>query len=348
MISSKTAWQHVAHSYITDDKLRERIDKEGFCVHGRLSETSLEELKSLFASTHHFENGEGGMFYSVYSQDLVYRRKVHDDVGAILKPYLDQWLIDYKMMLNSYIVKASGPRSEFYVHQDTTGLDEFAFSPLSLWIPLEDITEQNGAMCVMPGSQKLFSPYRSISFPAPYDDIHFAVRRYLKPLFMKAGEILVFDNRIVHNSMQNLSGKERVVVISGIFPNEATLQTCWKNPGIADAKIEVIQHKDDYLLTNPNFLVDCHARPTTGDTIALVEDEWPKITEAEFAALCEDHGIAPVNYLNGNGHTDCNMIVEPLSQHNIVLDAATVNDTHVSEPAAEIGFFDKLKNIFSS
>mgnify|MGYP000379041199 CR=1 FL=1 len=73
MISTKTAWQPVAHSYITDDKLREQIDTNGFCVHGRLSETSLEELKSLFAATHHFENGEGGMFYSVYS--LFFLRK---------------------------------------------------------------------------------------------------------------------------------------------------------------------------------------------------------------------------------------------------------------------------------
>ena len=345
MISTKTAWQPVAHSYITDDKLRERIDTDGFCVHGRLSEASLNELKSLFASTHHFENGEGGMFYSVYSQDLVYRRKMHDEIGAILKSYLDQWLTNYKMMLNSYIVKASGPRSEFYVHQDTTGLDEFTYSPLSLWIPLEDITAENGAMCVMPGSHKLFSPYRSISFSAPYDDIHFAVRRYLQPLFMKAGDILVFDNRIVHNSMQNLSGKERVVVISGIFPNEAKLQTCWKNPAIPDAKIEVIQHSDDYLLTNPNFLIDCFARPNTGDTVALVEDEWPKITETEFTALCEEHGIAPVNYLNENGHTDCNMIVEPVNQPIVSVEIPAVK---ASQPEVAVGFLDKLKRIFSA
>lgn len=345
MISSKTTWQPVAHHYITDSALRERIDTDGFSVHGRLSESSLEALQSLFAATHHFENGEGGMFYSVYSQDLVYRRKMHDEIGAILKPYLDQWLGDYKMMLNSYIVKASGPRSEFYVHQDTTGLDEFKYSPLSLWIPLEDITADNGAMCVMPGSHKMFSPYRSISFPAPYDDIHFAVRRYLQPLFMKAGDILVFDNRIVHNSMQNLSGKERVVVISGLFPTEATLQTCWKNPAIPNAKIEVIQHDDSYLLTNPNFLVDCHARPKTGETVALVEDEWSKITEAEFTALCAEHGIKPVNYLSEDGHTDCNMIVEPLSAHNVAMEIPSVE---APQPERAVGFLEKLKKIFAA
>jgi hypothetical protein len=43
------------------------------------------------------------------------------------------------------------------------------------------------------------------------------------------------------------------------------------------------------------------------------------------------------------------MIVEPLSQNNVVLEVATVNDApvHVPEPVAEIGFFNKLKKMFS-
>ena len=39
---------------------------------------------------------------------------------------------------------------------------------------------------------------------------------------------------------------------------------------------------------------------------------------------------------------------EQISHFNVVLDAATVNDTHVPEPAAEIGFFNKLRNVFFS
>jgi hypothetical protein len=255
------------------------------------------------------------MFYSVYSQNISIEEKVHTDIEAILKPYIETLLSDYKIMLNSFIIKSSGPQSEFCVHQDTTGLDEHVFSPVSFWIPLLQITQQNGAMCVIPQSHKLFSPYRSISFPSPYDNIQPVVRKYLKPIYMKA-ESVVFDNRLIHNSLPNISGKERVAIMSGVFPKEAKLLTCYKANNARDTKIELIEHEDDFLLTYPNFLKNCYDKPASGKTIAWVDDVFPPIDELAFEELCTNNDIKPIYFVKNEQLNDCVLISEPIMQHS--------------------------------
>lgn len=90
------------------------------------------------------------MFYSLYSRDIEYRKIVHESISEIMKPVYDSLFSDYKVVLNSFIVKVSGPESEFCLHQDSTSFDETKYSSLSVWIPLQDTNMSNGCMCVVP------------------------------------------------------------------------------------------------------------------------------------------------------------------------------------------------------
>jgi len=289
-------WEPVPHHFVKSAPLRATLHEEGLAVQPFLSPDQLLALRRLYEQEHQLENSDqGGMFYSVYSQDTPYRRRVHEAIQAILQPALDALLTDYRTVLNSFIIKMNGPASEFALHQVTTGLDETQYSSLSLWIPLEDITEQNGALCVVKRSHHLFSPYRSISFPPPYAGIKHTIKDYLEPVFMKAGEALLFDNRLLHYSLPNRSDHNRVIVMCGIFPQEAPVVTCFKSPG--DPRIELIQHEDDFMINYPNFFVDCHQKPTVGQTIGYVADTYGPMTEKAFLRACREHGIQKTNYL---------------------------------------------------
>jgi hypothetical protein len=309
----KPDWQPIPHSIIKDENLQSVLHEQGIAVRPFLDKAQLEELKVLYQAEHQITEQEGGMFYSVYSQDFDYRQRIHQAIQAILQPTMDQWFTDYRAALNSFIIKASGPKSEFYLHQDTTGLDETQYSALSLWIPLEDVDETNGAMCVIPKSHHWFSPYRGISFPPPYQDIADTVRTYLKPVPVKAGEAVIFDNRILHNSLPNTSGRNRVVVMSGLFPKEAKIMTCFKDPAAQESKIELIEHDDDFLLRYPNFLINCHIRPNVGRSLGFVADEYPPISAAQFEQLCAEQGIKRQAVLPKQAAVDCHLIGEPIS-----------------------------------
>lgn len=342
-------WQPVRHTIFKNDELADTIHKTGFAVVSFLNEEQLAALKDLYHQTHNIEERKGGMFYSVYSQDLEYRTHIHHQIETIIDTALRAYIQDYKTIINSFIVKASGPESEFYVHQDTTGLDEWKYSPLSFWIPLTDITKDNGALCLMPQSQWLFSPYRSISFDPPFQNIVSKVRGYLEPIYMKAGQALIFDNRVIHNSLPNLSGHERVVVMSGVFPKNAELITCFKAE--TDAPIELIAHEDDYLLKNMNFLIDCHKRPTSGTTLGFVQDTFPMMTETEFVAQCEQRGIFPLHLMPETDNGNCHIIGEPVyneadSLEEVSCESTVFNSSDLQEKQAEKGWWERLKSTF--
>jgi hypothetical protein len=145
----------------------------------------------------------------------------------------------------------------------------------------------------------MFSPYRGVSFPQPFDNISDLVRQYLVPVEVKAGEILLFDNRLVHNSVVNGSGSDRIVVMSGIFPTEAKIIRCYKDMAKTGNQLEIIEEEDDFLLTYQNFFHDCTCRPEVGQTIGYVEWDISPVTEADFVALCNKYGVKKSAFASG-------------------------------------------------
>lgn len=302
-------WKPLRHTVFKDGELADLVHEEGIAVRPFLAPEQLEALRGIYLKHHKLEHQDGGMFYSVYSQDLDYRKQVDDEIRAVLQPTLDAWFADYKNVVNSFVIKLPGKASEFDIHQDTTALDEFRFSPLSVWIPLWDVTEENGAMCVVPRTHRLFSPYRGISFPFPFAKAKEEVRTYMEPVPVKAGEAVVFDPRILHNSLPNLSDQPRVALICGIFPSEARFNICYKeNPG---AEIEIYEQEDDFLIKYPNFLHHCHDRPVEGNVVRRVADRYPHLDGPALAALLEGNGIARRDLLPPASQDACNMIAEP-------------------------------------
>ncbi|GHC06548.1 phytanoyl-CoA dioxygenase family protein [Thermomonas carbonis] len=309
---SRPGWKPVRHTVFRDAGLAERIHDEGYAVVSLWSEKELEELQAIGDREHRVQPADGGMFYSVYSQDLGYRRRVHDQVAAIMRPIFEKHFVDYRNVINMFVIKAPGLASEFGVHQDSTTLDEFRFSPLSLWSPLCDVDEDNGALCLVPRSHRFFSPYRGVSFPFPFAPIKHVVREYLRPIPMRRGEALIFDNRLVHCSLPNRSARNRDAIVSGIFPAQADFQVCFKQPGLADAPIEIFEQGADWLLNYPNFLQHCHERPVSGTVVGHARFDFEPMDEAEFRAVCSRHGVAAVQAMPPASAESCNMIPEPV------------------------------------
>ena len=302
-------WQPLRHSVFKDSAFSDTLQESGVTVQPFLSMEQVKALRGIYEQRHQLEDADGGMFYSVYSQDLAYRQEVDREIRAVLQPTLDAWFVDYKNVVNSFVVKLPGKASEFDIHQDTTALDEFKHSPLSVWIPLWDVEPENGAMCVVPGTQGLFSPYRGISFPFPFADAKEEVRAYMEPVPVRAGETVLFDPRILHNSLPNTSKAPRVALICGIFPSEATFNICFKETPGAD--IEIYEQADDFLIKYPNFLHHCHDRPVEGSVVRRVKDLYPHLDGDAVEALFAENGIQRRDLLPPASEWACNMIAEP-------------------------------------
>jgi hypothetical protein len=306
-------WKPLANKIIGDLTLRNTILNDGFAVPGNIGQENIRQLTTFYNSLHSFDSEKGGMFYSLYSDDIEYRKKVHQGIFEILKPVYDSFFKDYKTVINSFIVKTSGPGSDFSLHQDSTGLDEFQFSPLSLWIPLQDTDLNNGTLCIVPKTHGLFYPYRGISLASPFAAYEDVVRKYLVPVNLKAGDILFFDNRLVHYSHTNYSGKERIVVMSGVFPKEADILSVYQDTTDEQKPLEIFKQSEDFLVTNTAFYKDCTARPYRGEVIKKIYDELPPVTVLDFVDWATENNIQA---------TDIPALINPLNTMQIISEPA--------------------------
>ncbi len=308
-------WKPLPHPVFRDDVLREQIHTEGYATIPFLDDSQLNEIQQIYSRFHKLSDARGGMFYGVYSADLDYRRQTDLAIRQVLLTSFPSWFREFENPVNFFVSKLPGPASEFDIHQDMTSMDEFRYSPLSLWIPLQDTRKENGTICIVPRTHWLFSPYRGISWPFPFASFKPIIRKYLQPLQFSAGEALVFDPRILHSSLPNISSQPRVAVVSGIFPEGFEFINCFREPGTGNVT-ELYRQEKDWVLTYPNFLKNCHSRPVTGEVIGNAKFEFPEMNAEKFISFCKKNSIAENPNVNNFMQENCNMIGEPVMQED--------------------------------
>lgn len=326
----------IRHKVFKDDAIRNVLHETGYTIVPFLDENQINLLRTLYNNEHILEMQNGGMFYSLYSKDLAYRKRIHEAIANIVSPSFEKYFIDYKNIVNIFITKVSGIESEFYLHQDSTALNEFEHSALSVWIPLQNITENNGALAVVEKSHFLFSPYRAITIKSPFQNIQSTIKEYLKPLYLKAGEAIFFDSRLLHNSLPNLSGEDRLVVLCGIFPKSAKFINCFKD-STENSKIELIEQEDNFILENENFYYDCHAKPKNGNIIAYVDDNFPEMDKETFISFCKKNNVKEEFTVNHLAETNCHFEAEPVKQ---------ISKTDTPGNSSQKKLLVKLKSLF--
>ena len=277
-------WKPAPFTVFKDENLQKEIEENGYAIVDFIDIDKLSEIFSFYSSEHQIESSNGGMFYSVYSKDTAYRKRIHEKIENILSPNFSKYFKDYNNALNFFINKISGTNSSFSIHQDSSAIDEFKYSTLSIWIPLQDVNESNGALWLIEKTHKMFSPYRSDSFPPPFANIKDTLKDYFQPISLKKGQALFFDSRIIHTSGKNISGKDRIAVVSGILPKSTTFQLSYQNS--PDDPIELYEQEDDFLINYPNFFHDCVLRPTIGKKIEEIPYAFPPISKEKFEKDC--------------------------------------------------------------
>jgi len=250
-----------------------KIDDVGYCIVDFLSDEKCQKLTDVFEKYHKAPDHNDGVFMGVIS------KKVHTDIKDVLHEELEFWFHNYKPV-NAYVVKVPGQKSFVPIHQDVAAIDELKFSTLNVWIPLQDVTIDNGVMYVVPRSHYIFSPYRGANVDALSKNIETELRPYFKPLYLKKGQALFFDSRMFHFSPPNLSDSNRIITVCRIFPKEAKMISYYKDPSKDDGTIEIWQCQDDYLLNKNGY--DDNARPPHAKLIGQKKVDTSPISREEF------------------------------------------------------------------
>ncbi len=207
----------------TDPVLEAGFRERGYVVVDLLDGALVHRLRDEVASLY---RGERSGFHStLMSRDHEYRMSVLPSIGPAVDPFLGSLLERYEIFAASLTVKWPDDESELPPHQDWTMVDEERFRSVAVWCPLVDTDESNGALRVLPGSQKILDHLRC----SPANPVEIIAEEglitidELELVPARAGQAIIFDNAVLHGSGPNRSGVWRPAVTLACKPVEAQL-----------------------------------------------------------------------------------------------------------------------------
>lgn len=252
------------------------FQKEGYVVVDLLTGEELETIQAAYRKYH--PEPEPGFFTTTFNQDVDHRTGVHNDILAVVSRPIEDLFEDYKVNFCSFITKAPGPKSELILHQDMSLVDESKYNGINIWCPLVDLTEENGAIQLLPRSHRLHPTYRGASLPDIYDGVVDEVKSLMQSLYLKAGQAVIFDQSIMHYSPPNMSDVVRPVINTFVTHQDADIIISWTHPEEMPGEVERFRQGPDFMMNFKNFGHDIFKRPDIGESIGKVPYDFPRVT----------------------------------------------------------------------
>jgi ectoine hydroxylase-related dioxygenase (phytanoyl-CoA dioxygenase family) len=256
--------------------LQQALERDGYVIVDFLDSEQVSALEEHYRKTH--ASPVEGFYASTFAGDKTYREGVDQRIREVCRERIDTLTQDVKVIFGSYIVKGSDEASQMNIHQDMTLVDENDFSGINIWCPLTNLDKHNGALHVLPASHRLIRTLRGSTIPAIYDGVREEIMDLLQPVYLRAGQAIIFDQSIIHYSPPNRSGSDRVVINIFFTHEDARMLICHLDRSQAERKVEVFEVDDSLLHVYQHFGADINARPNVGRSLGLVDYAFPALT----------------------------------------------------------------------
>jgi ectoine hydroxylase-related dioxygenase (phytanoyl-CoA dioxygenase family) len=235
-----------------NNDLEASFSKNGYAlIKGFLSLKTVEEIRKIYYK-YHVEKVDGLMWNSLYHVSVPESKSISERLLELIKPELDKLFISYNAPMATLMSKcALMPEGLDTPHRDYSVLNEDEFEYRQIWIPIVDINENNGPMLVVPGSHQYSHEILPMMAKCKYrQKVEELSKDYSEPIFMEAGDLLVYADRTIHAGLPNKTVHERPVVHFGIIPPEAPLYFYKNNK---EGKIEKYSIPNEWYLNVRQF-----------------------------------------------------------------------------------------------
>lgn len=203
--------------------LQRRFESLGYVVIDAFSPSDVASVRSAVEQL--YEGERRGFHSSMESRDHDYRARIQALLEPWYRTFIDEFFDDHVVITTAVLIKWPGDDSAMGPHQDWSFVDESQFRTLNLWLALDDVSAENGALAVLPGSQShLVHPRSSPHLPPSYEDPTRGLSiEDLDPLYARAGQVVATDHGLLHASPPNRGTSPRVAVAAAVVPAEAAL-----------------------------------------------------------------------------------------------------------------------------
>lgn len=235
-------------SLLIDEYLNQELETNGFIVLPFLSQDIVDELIHFYQLTN--KQKLTGFHATMFNPDLNYRYEVNRFIQSKLENSLSKIFSDnYSVLYSNFLVKESGEESNMKWHQDWSYVDETMEDSFAIWTPLVDLNEHNGVFTVAEKSHKLKNYVRGPGVEDAFISKAFVSEKYsTKPLYLKAGEAVIWHHRLLHCSPSNNTSIPRISATCILTPKNARIVHFYKE--ISSKFINEYTVNSDFYLNN--------------------------------------------------------------------------------------------------
>lgn len=225
----------------------EQLDKEllelGYVVVPFLNADEVKQLVNFYYENHPKQNE--GMYATAHVPNVDFRMKMNEFIETVFARAIQQAFVNCTPLGGSFIAKGKGTNGTLHPHQDWNIVDEDKFRSFNIWVPLVDLNDNNGAIKILPESHAWLQTYRSANISSAYESVNDLLWQKMITLFMKKGEALIYDHRLLHASGENTTEELRLAAVYGIIPSDAKMMYYHKAD---DNTVEEFESNPDFFL----------------------------------------------------------------------------------------------------
>lgn len=270
---------------LKNETLQREFEQKGYVKVKLFDADEVESLKRLHNSlqpNERFNSQEKNVKYhfSFLDTNKEYKRKVFSELSAVFQPKLENYLEQYEPLVINFVNKEPG-LGEVPIHQNWNFVDETRYVSVSVWAPLVDVEEINGTIEMIEGSHNIFrNILRSPSIPWFFTGYEkHLIDNYCKPIEVKAGEALIFDDSIIHYSKTNHGTYDRLVIQVISKPKEVQAKHFYMKKKIFGTEVEELDVDSDFFL---NFKYHITDRPEGALNKKKISYKLPDINKKKF------------------------------------------------------------------
>ena len=202
-----------------DEIVQQQFDSKGFVLLDAGLDNEVNRLQGFINSN--FGQYAGQIYYSLMANDYATNMVIKDRIRTILSPFYEKYFANYRSLTESFLVKPASTADELFLHQDWCYTNEAKHYSLTVWIPLEDVDEQNGTLFFLPGSHRWFNVLRSLTLPTGRIASSNGLLQHIEKVNVKKGQAVVFHSGAFHGSYPNQTNRDRIVVTANVLEKDS-------------------------------------------------------------------------------------------------------------------------------
>lgn len=157
-------------------------------------------------------------------QDANLYATIDQKVKEILIPIVSKYFVNYQALIGAFLIKRVGDDTYMNLHQDWNLTDEEQYLSFNIWIPLQDIDNENGCLQFLPGSHNIIPTIRpNHKYDWAFRNVIPFISKRLVSVFPKKGQCVLINHAIVHSSEVNKKNIPRVAAFLTLIPKDAPI-----------------------------------------------------------------------------------------------------------------------------